>query len=207
MRKTFAEAQQTRRVLLDAGIRVFARAGYRRATLDAVGRDAGLTRGAIYWHFKNKRDLFERILERQDERLNRLVESVLAAPGSPLQKLSRLLEAVIDNFYDHAEFREFIELTWYKLEDEQFGRVMDSKSAFVQKFLALLARLLRESRKAGEIRADVDVRLAAFHLSCLINGFYRLYHVAPHWARDKARTQRLFRDHLRTLIPDGSGKK
>jgi len=199
MKRTVEDAEKTKISILDAGTRVFSRVGFEKATLEAIGKEAGLTRGAIYWHFKGKKDLFERILQREGARLDKLIESVLAENTSPFLKLRMLLDAVIDNFYDNETFRQFIELTWYKLNADQFERVMNSKTAFVQNFLNLMERLLGESLEGGEIKEGTDIRLASFHLSCLINGFYRLYHVAPDWARDKSRIKDLFRSHLDAL--------
>ena len=199
MKRTVEDTEKTRVAILDSGAKVFARVGYERATLEAIGKEASLTRGAIYWHFKNKQDLFEKILKREDDRLDKLIESVLSTSAPPFLKLRRLLEAVIDNFFDNETFRNFIELTWYKLGSDQFGRIMNSKTAFVQNFLSLMERLLEESLASGELRPGIDARRASYHLSCLINGFYRLYHVAPDWARDKTRTKSMFQSHLDSL--------
>ena len=207
MRKTIDEAAKTKISILDSGAKVFAKVGYDRATLEAIGREVHLTRGAIYWHFKNKRDLFERILDRENDRLKKMIESALAAVAPPFMKLRRLLEGVIDNFFDNKTFRNVIELTWYKLGVDEFGQIITSKTAFVQDFLALMERLLGESRESGEIGPEIDAGQAAYHLSCLINGFYRLYHVAPNWGRDKARTKLMFQSYLDSLagpkIPGG----
>lgn len=54
MRKTKTEAQKTRQHLLDAALEVFWRDGVTRASLQAIAQEAGVTRGALYWHFKNK---------------------------------------------------------------------------------------------------------------------------------------------------------
>ena len=57
MRKTKTEAQKTRQHLLDAALEVFWREGVTRASLQAIAQEAGVTRGALYWHFKNKEGL------------------------------------------------------------------------------------------------------------------------------------------------------
>lgn len=199
MKKTVAEAEKTKISILDAGIRVFARVGFERATLENIGREAHLTRGAIYWHFRNKHDLFAQILRRENDRLNRLVASALSVEGTSFEKLRRLLDAVLDNFYDQEIFRQFIELTWYKLDLSHFVSVMDDKTVFVQNFLGIMERLLAESQADGDIGPEIDIRQAALHLSCLINGIYRLYHVAPDWARDKGKVKNLFSDFLDSL--------
>ncbi|MEK1923826.1 MAG: TetR family transcriptional regulator [Rhizobium giardinii] len=58
MRRTKAEAEETRNSILHAAERVFYEKGVSNATLDDVAKAAGVTRGAIYWHFSNKTDLF-----------------------------------------------------------------------------------------------------------------------------------------------------
>ena len=64
MKRTKEEAEQTRQALLDAAMTVFHQRGVARASLDQIARAAGLTRGALYWHFKNKEHLFEALCER-----------------------------------------------------------------------------------------------------------------------------------------------
>ncbi|MBD9373024.1 TetR family transcriptional regulator [Rhizobium sp. ARZ01] len=58
MRRTKAEAEATRKQLLCAAERVFFVKGVSTATMEEVAKAAGVTRGAIYWHFANKTDLF-----------------------------------------------------------------------------------------------------------------------------------------------------
>ena len=58
MRKTKEEAYQTRCNLLVAALSVFYERGVAQASLDEIAKAAGVTRGALYWHFKNKEDLF-----------------------------------------------------------------------------------------------------------------------------------------------------
>ena len=56
MRKTKQEALQTRNNLLEAALIVFYDRGVAQASLDEIAKTAGVTRGALYWHFKNKED-------------------------------------------------------------------------------------------------------------------------------------------------------
>ena len=63
-RRTKEDALATRHQLLDAAERVFAEKGVSRTSLNDIAQAAGASRGAIYWHFKNKADLFNAMLER-----------------------------------------------------------------------------------------------------------------------------------------------
>ena len=58
MRRTKAEAEESRNRILNAAEHVFFRKGVSNATLEDVAKAAGVTRGAIYWHFQNKADIF-----------------------------------------------------------------------------------------------------------------------------------------------------
>ena len=63
-RRTKQEAQQTRHALLDAAELVFERRGVAGTSLQEVAAAAGLTRGAGYWHFRDKADLFNAMMDR-----------------------------------------------------------------------------------------------------------------------------------------------
>ena len=57
-RRTKGEALETRHRILDVAERVFSERGVTRTSLADVAKAAGVTRGAIYWHFADKADLF-----------------------------------------------------------------------------------------------------------------------------------------------------
>lgn len=63
-RRTKEDAQATRTALLDAAERVFQQRGVSRTSLNEIAQAAGVTRGAVYWHFKDKAALFNAMMER-----------------------------------------------------------------------------------------------------------------------------------------------
>jgi TetR/AcrR family acrAB operon transcriptional repressor len=67
MRRTKADAQLTREALLDAAEALFAERGVSRTSLQDIARAAGVTRGAVYWHFADKAELFNAMMERTTE--------------------------------------------------------------------------------------------------------------------------------------------
>lgn len=88
-RRTKAEAEATREALLDAAEEVFYDKGVARTSLEQIARHAGMTRGAVYWHFKNKADLFHALLDRVRMPFEELVDEVNdpALVDSPLEAL------------------------------------------------------------------------------------------------------------------------
>lgn len=64
MRRTKQEAAETRETILDAAEAVFFERGVSQTSLNQIAAAAGVTRGAIYWHFSNKSDLFRAMCDR-----------------------------------------------------------------------------------------------------------------------------------------------
>ena len=59
VRRTKEDALETRKRILDAAVEVFNRLGVAQTSLNDVAKEAGVTRGAIYWHFTNKVAMFD----------------------------------------------------------------------------------------------------------------------------------------------------
>lgn len=70
-RKTKQEAQETRQHILDVALRLFSQQGYHPPRWVRL-KAAGVTRGAIYWHFKDKSDLFSEIWELSESNIGEL---------------------------------------------------------------------------------------------------------------------------------------
>ena len=88
VRKTKEEARETRNRILDAAEQVFYDKGVSRTSLADIAAQAGVTRGAIYWHFANKGDLFTAMFDRVLLPLDELS----AAMGESTDPLARLAE-------------------------------------------------------------------------------------------------------------------
>ena len=192
MRKTKEDAEKTKADIIEAAIGLFEDAGFEKTSMEAIAQKAGVTRGAIYWHFDDKAAVLAEIINGEHSKLDVLVAEALSPGSSPFRMLRRLVFSVVDLFYDDRRFRQFIKITWYKLSSAAFEDLLVHKSAFVEGFLETMRRLLEQAKENKEIDAGIDVQQMAFHLSCLINGFYRLYFAAPSHARAKKQTADLF---------------
>lgn len=96
-RRTQAERREaTRRALLDAGRELFAERGYHEAAATEVVRRAGVTRGALYHHFEDKRDLFRAVVEEIEGEIDVLV---LEAAREVMRESGDALEAWMAGAY------------------------------------------------------------------------------------------------------------
>jgi len=95
-RRTKEEALETRLKILAAAEEVFFDHGVAQTSLDEIATKAGVTRGAIYWHFRNKADLFRALYERVQLPQQEIIERAVA-DGHP-DALAVLEEAILDVF-------------------------------------------------------------------------------------------------------------
>ena len=63
MRRTKEDAELTKQTILKAAVDVFTERGVAKASLEEIARKADVTRGAVYWHFKNKMEIFDALHE------------------------------------------------------------------------------------------------------------------------------------------------
>ena len=90
MRRTKADAAETKTKILESAERVFFYKGIANTTLEDIARDAGVTRGAIYWHFANKSEVLHAlhdVVPLPQEEL--FVNEMRAGPADPLEVLER----------------------------------------------------------------------------------------------------------------------
>lgn len=96
-RASAADAAKTARSILETATRLFATQGFVDVSLDDVARDAGVTRGAVYHHYRNKAGLFERVAAKQQEEVaGALVEAAERAGSNPADRLRVGSHAFLD---------------------------------------------------------------------------------------------------------------
>ena len=121
MRRTKAEAEKTREVIITASIEVFLERGVTRATLDEIARAAGVTRGAIYWHFRDKLEIFlalERRANLPNKELGERLKARLAADPrlDPLDELADTIREGLQSFEANLERRSILTILWTRCE-------------------------------------------------------------------------------------------
>lgn len=179
MRRTKEEAEVTRDKLLSAALKVFSKKGYATTTLDDIAKEAGVTRGAIYWHFKGgKPEIFTDILNKGFDRVGVLVERLMAEGGSPLETLERIMVRLLQFVEEDDDYRAVQEILIFKMSDdpELSLRIEDKKHA-QEESVKYLAELIEQARKVGEVSGDVDPMTAAITGYGMLNGIVLLWMV------------------------------
>jgi len=170
VRRTKDEAAATREHLLDTAEAVFLERGVSRASLRDIAAAAGLTRGAIYWHFKDKAELFSAMMDR----ICLPCEAACAPPpgdGAALDAVRRMalqpLEQVRDDERTHRVFTIAIHRTEYSSE---LQALRQRHQEAIADYTRELASLLRAAVREGQLRSDLDIDIAAQAMFAMVDG-------------------------------------
>ena len=127
VRKTKDEAEQTRQRIIDAAREVFLTRGVSRSTLELIAAQASVTRGAVYWHFKNKADIFHAMREQVFLPLVDRIDDTFSAQNAdnPLTQIENSLIDTILQLNKNTEMRQIYEIMMIKCEYvDEFATVL-----------------------------------------------------------------------------------
>lgn len=177
MRRTKEEAAATRRRIVAAALREFHRRGMARTTLAHIARAAGVTRGAIYWHFAGKQALFRAI--RESVSLPLLDRSDLTLlreqAGDPLTRIGAFCKELSRACEEERDTRRAYELMSFKCE--YVGELAAERQAMVvnsDRLRNALESAYRQARAQGALRADIEPAVAALETLAFLSGLMRL---------------------------------
>jgi len=171
-RRTKEEAQETRAQILDTAEHLFREKGVSRTSLAEIAQQAGVTRGAIYWHFENKSDLFTAMCDRATLPLEALLEN-MADPDQPdpLGVIRQAAAQALAMVEQDGRCRRVFEILTLKCE------YVEDMAAHVQRrqecrtgAREVFRLALENARTRGQVRPDLDCRLAAIALLAFVDG-------------------------------------
>jgi len=148
-----------RRTILRAAIDVFARKGYHGCRIADVAKEAGVAYGLVYHYFKNKDELLETVFEACWSGFFTRVSAIAHGEGTLTLKLQRITDVVFEAF--RVDPRA-VKVLVVEVARSPVGRV-NRQTAFADT-IQLCSEMLTRAQAAGELRADVEPRLAAMLL-------------------------------------------
>ncbi len=172
-RRTKEAAAETRNRLLDTAEQVFIDKGVSRTSLDDIAAAAGVTRGAIYWHFKNKSDLFEAMMQRMKLPLEELmVRATEENADDPFASLRARSLTILKRLAIDTQWQRVSEICRFKVEyvDEMETYLRKRHLECRNSSLLRIEDTMREGMKRGQLSAAIDPKLSAVGLYALVDG-------------------------------------
>ncbi|HDZ58228.1 MAG TPA: TetR family transcriptional regulator [Pseudomonas xinjiangensis] len=181
VRRTKQEAQETRSEIIDAAELCFHRKGISRTSLADIASAAGVTRGAIYWHFQDKADVLEALLERANMPLQPLGEAGRNQhEPDPLGRLRDLLVLLFQRVELDPAVKRINEIIFHKCE---YTDDMCDLRNRIQSFRHLcdqnIESTLRNAMGKGQLPPDLDAALASRCVHSFVSGVIDQWLLVP----------------------------
>lgn len=172
-RRTKEEAMETRERILEAALELLSEKGYDRTTFVDIADRIGLTKGAVYWHFASKQELFLALIRFFTERRERLVE----AQAVPLD----CWEHIQPHFVERSRVimldpvcRKFAYFLSFQMEwtDELHAGVEDVLRELRKDLFVQLLEVFTRAKTDGVLRSDIAPREACLMIISLWKGLF-----------------------------------
>lgn len=156
--------------ILDAAQTVFNKYGVQKTTIEDIARSAGKAKSSLYYYFRNKDEIFQKVILRESELFFKQVQESLQKEKSLKNKLMVFiklrLQAVMDFTNQNEALKSDIAIQKFMFI-EDFRKEQDGKE------LELLIQLLKDAVAEGEIapRSDEDLEFIGHALLTAIKGF------------------------------------
>lgn len=168
MRRTKEDAEETRNAILDAAEIIFSEKGISGPSLESISRAAGATRGAFYWHFKNKTDLLTALRSRRalpQEEL--LVLAATQGHDDPLGFLEATAHEILAIFEADESQQRMLRISLHAAADQELA---DWVSGMNNEIFENLQRVTVLAQKDGSLHPDFTPREAAILMMVTMNG-------------------------------------
>ena len=199
MRRTKRESERTRQGILRAARKVFARQGVIRTTLGEIAAAAGVTRGAIYWHFADKNELFFAMREQVAVPMIDQIDLALrrADRSDPVAGVERFLLGILEALESDTSVRQTFQIMGFKCEYVgEFERELALQRLRCSELISKLTQAYGRAQRAGSLRAGLSPPMAAVETCSFLMGLTRLWLLDAKRSLVRRATRRLIFAHV-----------
>lgn len=201
MRRTKEESEQTRRRILAAARGVFARQGVTRTTLEQIAQAAGVTRGAIYWHFADKTALFYAMREQVSlPMIDRTGFAWFPADSAdPIASIERFVLEVLKMLETDGATRQTFQIMGFKCEYVgELERELDLHNNRCTELYAKLTQVYRRAERARQLRPGLRPAAAALATCSFLIGLVRLWLMDRNGKMVRSKARAVVKAHLQS---------
>lgn len=180
MRRTKEEAENTRTAILTAAELLFLKKGVSHTSLEQIARQAGVTRGAVYWHFQNKAHLFHEMLNQVRLPAEQIAEHISQCdPNNPIAGLRHLCAEALLTVGKNERKRRIFTILLRRCEfTDDLRDAEERHEAFINEFIDLCEQLFSEPATVQRLYPSITPRMAALSLHAMLLG------LLSDWLRD-----------------------
>jgi TetR/AcrR family transcriptional repressor of mexAB-oprM operon len=166
MRKTKEDTEISKLRILLAAEEEFCQRGFVAANMDSIAKTAGLTKGAIFWHYKSKADLFKETIKRATARVKTIFQDAFSSSQPIMEKCRDIIKRV-------KRDRAFEILTLLSNSDIP-SNVLKDCSEEISEIYKFATKSFNDAKKNGELRVDTDIRSVLVTITLIMSGFTKI---------------------------------
>jgi AcrR family transcriptional regulator len=185
--------------LAQAGLRCFARRGYHATTLDEIAAEAQVTKGAVYWHYKDKRELFTCVVEERARILVETVNRAVERETEPCGQLRAFLESVFAFYAENPEFTALLGVLRSGPDSGLGDSIAAALRDFYRQTRSCLGQIIGDGIARGVLEEGPPEALATW-LMAVVDGVVLQWGIDPERLDLRAMTPLLVARALRGLM-------
>jgi AcrR family transcriptional regulator len=192
------QSEETMLRILKQAMRLFLEKGYHGTSIEDITQAAGLTRGALYWHYKKKEDLLKKIIEEFEKRsLDGLIHSVREVKGGALDKFEKMLRYNAAFAYYNREL--CVSFTTLAVEFLGAHHRIETKFRHIyEKYQNFLSDLILQGQKEKVFNKKINANLTALAIMAFHDG------ILLHWSMNRGKIdEKAFVETYRKIILNG----
>jgi len=173
MGATKEQAEKTRENILKGALKTFSEKGLAKARLEDIAKEVGVTRGAIYWHFENKVQLFSELFKKTLKVVLKDARKILESDLSPLEKIRVLLIHLGTKSIEDEDYRAIGNIFNYQYEwSKDVSDVVKQLAGRASEVgETLMLKTIEEGIVSGEINDSGNAKTIAKAITVFIHGY------------------------------------
>ncbi len=180
MRRTKEDAAKTRAHILDIALRLFGELGYSGASLSKIASAAKVTKGAIYWHFESKVDLYEQLIYEKSRQSFNELHGILSGPGRAADRLQQYLIRSFLLLAEDQSFRELQRVIIFKTEQlPELDAQIEQQKNSLRLLLDHLTEVIEEGKLDKSLKDNVQSADLAWEMLAFHNGVSNTWLLFP----------------------------
>ena len=158
----------TKNDILQAAIEVFVEKGFTKSTLEEIAATANVTRGAVYWHFKNKHDIFEALHEKLHQPLtSSILEDMKKNCDDSLHQLQKLCTKLLIDLDNDLVRKKILKIFFCKCDySSGMEDILEKQRKMKLKNIDLFSQYFDRAKKNKHLPQELDPKITAISLAC-----------------------------------------
>jgi AcrR family transcriptional regulator len=153
----------TKDKIYEAAVKIFAKDGFEKTTVDDIAAKSKLAKGTIYYYFKSKDEVFLEMIDNGISKFNEELGKKMKGSKSPKDKMEKLLDVQLDFYEKYKDFYKVLFSEFWRLEPKWKKEIDKIREGY----FSMIKKIIEEGKKEGCFRKDVDSSSAAISIFSL----------------------------------------